>query len=148
MRSKDRGEQYQCPHNPAFRVIALPSFRSVPAQTHLLHRTFTPAFLLIDPDRLATAQTRASEITTASSVVRQRSFLLHPDSVNDPLDWFGELDVAEVMLLAFWNLEVLLQLHYSLLEVVMVDMMAVAISKALFASLESNTLPVLPVAFG
>lgn len=143
VREEDVGEEVaeQRAHDAAFAVVALPARGAVRRQAHGFDAAFAAAFELVEPDGFGAAATGGVRGAVSSAFGRGRA-VLDADAGDGALDGFGEADVQEVVLLAFGDLELFLELQDAFLEVVVVDEMAVAVLEAVLAGGERDAFPV------
>ena len=128
----------------AFGVVALPALLAVPAEAHGLDAALAAAFALVHPDGLpAASRGRGLAAASAGAGPAPRAVALDADAVDGALEGLHERHVPEVVLLALGDLQRFLQLADALLQVVVVDQVAVLVLEACFAGPQRDALPVL-----
>lgn len=154
VREQDVCEQVpeQRAHDAAFAVVPAPAFfAAVVRQAHGLHAALAAAFVFVDPDRFraagAAGSTRRVRRAVAASVGRG-CCALDADAGDVAFGRFREAHMQEIVLLAFGDFELPLELHDPFLQVVVVDQVAVAVLQAVFAGAKRDAFPMLFLSFG
>ena len=129
--------------NAAFGMVALPALVAIPAQTHSFDATLAIAFALVYPNSLAAFPRR----DIAAAAVARWALAEDLDAFDAAGEGPDEGYVGEVVLEALRDLERFFELEDALLEVVVVDEVAVAVLQAGLAGLQGGSLPVLLLGF-
>lgn len=108
-------------------MVSLPTLLPVPTQAHALDATFPTILPLVQPDRLATSFGRVCVAAPPASVPNGLLLSFDPDTFHYSFNRFHQPDVSEVVLFSFDDFQALLELHDTLLQVVVVDDMAIPI---------------------